>query len=42
VLALRRSHRHWEKRKRDALENTNPRASTAQLLALAEKYGKPP
>ncbi len=33
---------HWEKRKRDALENTNPaRLDRAQLLALAEKYGKP-
>src|SRR6185369_11135662 len=29
---------HWEKRKRDALENTNPaRLDRAQLLALAEK-----
>src|SRR5207249_7864996 len=33
---------HWEKRKLDALENTNPaRLERAGLLALAEKYGKP-
>src|SRR5213594_1326743 len=33
---------HWEKRKRDALENTNPaRLDRKGLLALAEKYGKP-
>src|SRR5438874_1511261 len=33
---------HWEKRRRDALENTNPaRLDRAALLALAEKYGKP-
>ena len=33
---------HWEKRKRDALENTNPaRLDRSGLLALAEKYGKP-
>jgi predicted TIM-barrel fold metal-dependent hydrolase len=33
---------HWEKRKRDALENTNPaNLDRAGLLALAEKYGKP-
>jgi predicted TIM-barrel fold metal-dependent hydrolase len=33
---------HWEKRKRDALENTNPaRLDRAGLLALAEKYGPP-
>jgi predicted TIM-barrel fold metal-dependent hydrolase len=33
---------HWEKRKPDALENTNPaRLDRAGLLALAEKYGKP-
>jgi len=33
---------HWEKRKQDALENTNPaRLDRAGLLALAEKYGKP-
>jgi predicted TIM-barrel fold metal-dependent hydrolase len=33
---------HWEKRNRQALDNTNP-ASLDQraLLALAEKYGKP-
>jgi predicted TIM-barrel fold metal-dependent hydrolase len=33
---------HWEKRKRDALENTNPaRLDRAGILALAEKYGSP-
>jgi predicted TIM-barrel fold metal-dependent hydrolase len=33
---------HWEKRKLDALENTNPASlDRAGLLALAEKYGKP-
>jgi predicted TIM-barrel fold metal-dependent hydrolase len=33
---------HWEKRKRDALENTNPaRLDRAALLAYAEKYAKP-
>jgi predicted TIM-barrel fold metal-dependent hydrolase len=33
---------HWEKRNRDALENTNPaRLDRTELLALAEKYGKP-
>ena len=33
---------HWEKRNREALENTNPaRLDRARLLALAEKYGKP-
>src|SRR6059036_3435797 len=33
---------HWEKRNRQALENTNPeRLDRAELLALAEKYGKP-
>jgi predicted TIM-barrel fold metal-dependent hydrolase len=33
---------HWEKRKRDALENTNPsRLDHAALLALAEKYAAP-
>src|SRR6266403_1160153 len=33
---------HWEKRNREALENTNPaRLDRAGLLALAEKYGKP-
>jgi len=33
---------HWEKRNREALENTNPaRLDRATLLALAEKYGKP-
>jgi len=33
---------HWEKRKRDALENTNPaRLDRTTLLELAEKYGKP-
>src|SRR5881396_3708145 len=31
---------HWEKRHRDALENTNPaRLDRAALLALAQKYG---
>ena len=33
---------HWEKRNRQALENTNPaRLDQAALLALAEKYGHP-
>ena len=33
---------HWEKRKREALENTNPaRLDHQGLLALVEKYGKP-
>jgi predicted TIM-barrel fold metal-dependent hydrolase len=33
---------HWEKRKLDALENTNPTSlDRAGLLALVEKYGKP-
>jgi predicted TIM-barrel fold metal-dependent hydrolase len=33
---------HWEKRKVDALENTNPASlDRAGLLALVEKYGKP-
>src|SRR5438046_2409336 len=33
---------HWEKRHRDALENTNPaRLDHAVLLALAEKYAQP-
>jgi predicted TIM-barrel fold metal-dependent hydrolase len=33
---------HWEKRKLDALENTNPaQLDTAVILSLAEKYGKP-
>jgi predicted TIM-barrel fold metal-dependent hydrolase len=33
---------HWEKRNPEGLENTNPaRLDRAQLLALAEKYGKP-
>src|SRR5499433_1610911 len=33
---------HWEKRKLDALDNTNPaRLDRAGLLTLAEKYGKP-
>jgi hypothetical protein len=33
---------HWEKRRRDALENTNPaRLDHAALLALAEKYAPP-
>src|SRR2546430_4852750 len=33
---------HWDKRNREALENTNPaRLDRATLLALAEKYGKP-
>src|SRR5712691_7136731 len=33
---------HWEKRNREALENTNPaRLDRAVLLALVEKYGKP-
>ena len=33
---------HWEKRKLDALENTNPaRLDHAGMLALAEKYAKP-
>jgi predicted TIM-barrel fold metal-dependent hydrolase len=33
---------HWEKRRRDALENTNPaRLDRQGLLALAEKYGSP-
>ena len=32
---------HWEKRNRQALENTNPeRLDRTMLLALAEKYGK--
>src|SRR5260370_39201013 len=32
---------HWEKRNREALENTNPaRLDRAALLALAERYGK--
>ena len=32
---------HWEKRNREALENTNPeRLDRTMLLALAEKYGK--
>jgi predicted TIM-barrel fold metal-dependent hydrolase len=33
---------HWEKRHRDALENTNPaNLDRALLLSLAEQYGKP-
>src|SRR5881296_159071 len=33
---------HWEKRNRQALENTNPASlDQAGLLALVEKYGKP-
>ena len=33
---------HWEKRKRDALENTNPaRLDRPGILALAEKYASP-
>jgi predicted TIM-barrel fold metal-dependent hydrolase len=33
---------HWEKRNRDALENTNPaRLDQRALLALVEKYGQP-
>jgi hypothetical protein len=33
---------HWEKRNRDALENTNPeRLDQPGLLALAEKYAQP-
>jgi predicted TIM-barrel fold metal-dependent hydrolase len=33
---------HWEKRNRQALENTNPdQLDQAGLLALAEKYGQP-
>jgi predicted TIM-barrel fold metal-dependent hydrolase len=33
---------HWEKRNRQALENTNPaQLDHAALLALAEKYGAP-
>ncbi len=33
---------HWEKRNRDALENTNPANLNRELLlSLAEKYGKP-
>ncbi len=33
---------HWEKRNRQALENTNPdRLDRALLLSLAEKYGTP-
>jgi hypothetical protein len=33
---------HWEKRRRDALENTNPaNLDRAALLSLVEKYGKP-
>jgi predicted TIM-barrel fold metal-dependent hydrolase len=33
---------HWEKRNREALENTNPaRLDRAALLALAEKYASP-
>src|SRR5438445_939771 len=33
---------HWEKRHRNALENTNPaRLDHAALLALAEKYAQP-
>ena len=33
---------HWEKRKRDALENTNPASlDRPRLLELAEQYGKP-
>jgi len=33
---------HWEKRKLDALENTNPaRLDRAGILALAEKYARP-
>ena len=33
---------HWEKRKLDALENTNPASlDRAGLLTLVEKYGKP-
>src|SRR5207302_459652 len=33
---------HWEKRNRQALENTNPaRLDQEALLALAEKYGHP-
>src|SRR5213593_3984396 len=33
---------HWEKRRLDALENTNPaRLDRAALLAYAEKYAKP-
>ena len=33
---------HWEKRNRDALDNTNPASlDRSMLLALAEKYGQP-
>src|SRR5262245_55569100 len=33
---------HWEKRHRDALENTNPaRLDQAALLALAQTYAQP-
>jgi len=33
---------HWEKRKIDALENTNPaRLDRARMLELAQKYAKP-
>src|SRR5262249_24809327 len=33
---------HWEKRNREALENTNPaRLDQPALLALVEKYGQP-
>ena len=33
---------HWEKRKHDALDNTNPASlDQAKLLALAEKYAQP-
>jgi len=33
---------HWDKRNRQGLENTNPaRLDQRELLALAEKYGKP-
>jgi predicted TIM-barrel fold metal-dependent hydrolase len=33
---------HWEKRNRQALDNTNPaRLDQAALLTLVEKYGKP-
>src|SRR5216117_320038 len=33
---------HWEKRNRQALENTNPaRLDQGGILALVEKYGKP-
>src|SRR5207247_9964079 len=33
---------HWEKRHRDALENTNPASlDRLALLALAEKYAQP-